>query len=207
MKTSETITKLTVALLAAQKAITFAAKDATNPHFKSKYANLESVIDAIKAPMNDNGIVFTQTFSAGDIGYLTLTTRLMHISGEYLEDTNSIPLQKNDAQGYGSAATYARRYALSAIAGLYQADDDGEEASKPRSVAKEVVSSYNIMPDDLEYLHIIIDAIEKSFKAQNNEELVSLLDGIEEQEWKVYVWSKLPSNIRSLIKKLKEAKK
>lgn len=132
MKTSESIAKLAPSLLAAQKAITFAAKDANNPHFKSKYADLESVIGAVKEHLNKNDIIFVQTFSPSASGFLNLTTRLMHSSGEWLQDEMSIPLQKNDAQGYGSAATYARRYALAAICGLYQADDDGTEAAKPQ---------------------------------------------------------------------------
>jgi len=131
MKTSESLVKFAPAFLKAQTAITFAAKDATNPHFKSKYADLESVIDAIKKSLNDNGIMFIQSFSPSDANRLSLTTRLMHESGEWIEDTLNMPLQKNDAQGYGSAATYSRRYALAAITGLYQADDDGNEAVKP----------------------------------------------------------------------------
>ena len=129
MKTSETIQKLSSALLKAQKEITFAEKDGKNPHFKSNYATLESVIDAIKPPLNNNEILFTQFFSDSESGFLCLTTRLIHApTGEYLQDTLKIPLIKNDPQSYGSAATYARRYALSAIVGLYQADDDANEA-------------------------------------------------------------------------------
>lgn len=131
MRTSDTLNKIAPALLSAQKQITFAAKDATNPHFKSKYADLESVIDAVKKPLNENGIMFIQSFSPSETGKLNLTTRLIHESGEWIEDELTMPLQKNDAQGYGSAATYSRRYALAAITGLYQADDDGNEASKP----------------------------------------------------------------------------
>lgn len=132
MKTSDSITSIAPALLKAQQAIAFAAKDSKNPAFKSTYANLESVIDAIKAPLNDNGVLFIQTFSPSQPGFLALTTRLMHTSGEWIEDEMTMPLQKQDAAGYGSAATYSRRYALSAITGLYQADDDGTEASKPQ---------------------------------------------------------------------------
>lgn len=131
MRTSQTLEKIAPALLNAQKQITFAEKNAKNPHFKNNYADLESVIDAIKKPLNDNGIMFLQTFSPSETGKLNLTTRLVHESGEWVEDELTMPLQKNDAQGYGSAATYSRRYALAAIVGLYQADDDGNEASKP----------------------------------------------------------------------------
>ena len=139
MKTSESITKLAPALLAAQKAITFAVMDTLNPHFKKKYADLPSVIDAIKVPLNDVGIVFVQSASPSEPGYLAMTTRLIHESGEWIEDTATIPLPKSDPQGYGSASTYARRYALAAITGLYQDDDDGNSASRkePPPNAKE----------------------------------------------------------------------
>jgi hypothetical protein len=136
MKTSDSISNIAAALLKAQQEITFAAKDSKNPAFKSTYANLESVIEAIKGPLNANGVVFMQTFSPSNPGFLALSTRLLHTSGEWIEDEMTVPLQKNDAQGYGSAATYSRRYALAAITGLYQADDDGQEAAKPQPVAK-----------------------------------------------------------------------
>lgn len=131
MKTSDSLTKLAPSLLAAQQAITFAVKDAKNPHLKNTYADLESIINAVKNPLNDNGIVFLQTFSPSEPGTLRLVTRLLHTSGEWIEDELTMPLQKNDAQGYGSAATYSRRYALAAITGLYQADDDGTAAVQP----------------------------------------------------------------------------
>lgn len=129
MKTSETITKIAEALLTAQKAISFAAKDAKNPHFKNTYADLPAVVNAVKPALNDAGIVFIQSGSPSDDGRLHLTTRLLHSSGEFLEDTLVMPLPKQDPQGYGSAMTYARRYALAAIAGLYQDDDDGNAGS------------------------------------------------------------------------------
>lgn len=151
MKTSQTVEKIAPALLKAQKEITFAIKDSTNPHFKSSYADLESVIEAIKKPLNNNGIIFIQSFSPSEAGKLNLTTRLMHESGEWIEDVLTMPLQKNDAQGYGSAATYSRRYALAAITGLYQADDDGNEASKPQVLNEmrvdELISLINVSSD------------------------------------------------------------
>ena len=138
MKTSESIKQLSAALLKAQRSITFASKDAKNPHFKSTYADLPAVIDAIKPALNDAGIVFLQTFSPSETGFIAVTTRLMHETGEWIEDTATVPLPKSDPQGYGSAATYARRYSLAAITGLYQDDDDGNAASntKPAQIAK-----------------------------------------------------------------------
>lgn len=159
MKTSQTVEKIAPALLKAQKEITFAVKDSTNPHFKSSYADLESVIEAIKKPLNDNGIIFIQSFSPSESGKLNLTTRLMHESGEWIEDELTMPLQKNDAQGYGSAATYSRRYALAAITGLYQADDDGNEASKPKTLSdnqqKELATQIKIA-DEIQKIGILL---------------------------------------------------
>lgn len=133
MKTSESLKAFAPAFLKAQSAITFAAKDATNPHFKNRYADLPAVIDAVKPALNKNGITFTQTPSPSETGFLALTTRLMHETGEFIEDTATLPLPKADPQGYGSAMTYARRYALASICGLFQDDDDGQAASGPVS--------------------------------------------------------------------------
>lgn len=144
MKTSDSISNIATALLKAQQEITFAAKDSKNPAFKSTYANLESVIEAVKGPLNTHGIAFVQSFSPSAPGFLALSTRLLHTSGEWIEDEMTVPLQKNDAQGYGSAATYSRRYALAAITGLYQADDDGQEAAKPR--AEPAPAKVDVMP-------------------------------------------------------------
>jgi hypothetical protein len=91
---------------------------------------LPSVIDAVKTALNDAGIVFLQTPSPSPDGMLYLTTRLLHESGEWIQDTATTPFPKQDPQGYGSAITYLRRYSLSAITGLYQDDDDGNAAAK-----------------------------------------------------------------------------
>lgn len=149
MKTSESISKIAPALLKAQKAITFAAKDATNPAFRSKYADLPSVIDAIKSALNDAGIVFIQTPSPSDAGMLFLTTRLLHESGEWIEDVATTPFAKHDPQGYGSAITYLRRYSLSSITGLYQDDDDGNAASKPEEKEYITADQITVIQDSL----------------------------------------------------------
>ena len=131
MKTSESITKIAPALLKAQAAIKFAVKGDENPFFKSKYAGLPTVILCVKDPLNLNGIAFLQTPTQSDPGALSLTTRLIHQSGEWIEDTATCPLPKADPQGYGSAMTYLRRYSLAAICGVYQDDDDGEATKHP----------------------------------------------------------------------------
>jgi len=195
MRTSDTITKIAPALIKAQKQITFAAKDAKNPHYNSKYANLESVIEAVKLPLNDNGIFFTQTFSPSEVGYLNLTTRLIHESGEYIEDTMNIPLQKNDAQGYGSAATYARRYALSSITGLFQADDDGQEAVKPNAM---MIAAQGYAKDILHY-----------YDADDLEQAYNIFADLDDSDMRIAVWNVLQPNskLRSALKKLADEKK
>lgn len=128
MKTSETITTIAAALLKAQAAMTFAAKNAKNPHFKSKYADLPAVIEAVKPALNNQGIVFVQGISGND-GGIVVTTRLMHTSGEWIEDALYLPVPQATAQAYGSAITYGRRYGLQSIVGLPADDDDGNSAS------------------------------------------------------------------------------
>ncbi len=144
MKTSENIELISAALVVAQNEIKYAAKDAQNPYLQNKYADLPSVIDAVKVALNNNGIVFIQTPGMMENMHLTLSTRLLHKSGQWIEGTTSMPLVKQDPQSYGSALTYARRYSLASITGLYQDDDDGysssnhAEANKPKpSISEE----------------------------------------------------------------------
>lgn len=127
MKSSETIGKLANALCVAQSQMGGAVKDSANPFFKSSYADLTSVIKAIKQPFVDNGLSYTQFPVTNEHG-IGVVTRLMHISGEWLEQEFYLPMVKRDPQAAGSAVTYARRYALQSIAGIPTADDDAEAA-------------------------------------------------------------------------------
>jgi len=127
MKTSESIAELATALHGAQEMMTAAIKDSSNPFFKSSYADLGSVIKAIKVAFSDNGLAYTQCPEMNEHG-VGVTTRIMHISGEWMESSLFLPMVKSDPQAAGSAITYARRYALQAIAGLPAADDDAEFA-------------------------------------------------------------------------------
>lgn len=127
MKTSESVAKIQAALIKAQSQMTGAVKDSSNPFFKSSYADLTSVIKAIKESWADNKIGFTQFPISTDQG-VGVRTRLMHDSGEWIEDEFVLPLPKYDPQSAGSAITYARRYALQSIAGIPAVDDDAELA-------------------------------------------------------------------------------
>ena len=127
MNSSESIKNLSAALVKAQASMGGAVKDSKNPFFKSSYADLTSVIMAIKEPFSKAGIAYTQ-FPTNDENRVGVVTRLMHESGEWLETSYTLPLVKSDPQSAGSAITYARRYALQSIAGIPTADDDAESA-------------------------------------------------------------------------------
>lgn len=135
VKQSETIANLAAAMAAAQSEMGAAIKGASNPFFKSKYADLGSVIQAIKAPFAAHGLSYVQFPVSGESS-VGVTTRLMHSSGEWLQQDYFIPLGKMDAQAAGSAITYARRYALQAIAGIPAEDDDGNAATQAAPVVE-----------------------------------------------------------------------
>lgn len=121
------IAKLAEALAKAQAEMHGAVKDGNNPHFRSKYATLEAVWDACREPLTKHGLAVIQTFDANDQGEYLLTT-LTHASGQYVTSRLKLYITKKDSQGLGSAITYARRYALAALVGVIQVDDDGNEA-------------------------------------------------------------------------------
>jgi hypothetical protein len=127
MKSSELINELANALCNAQGQMGGAVKDSSNPFFKSSYADLTSVIKATKQPFSDNGLSYTQFPVSNEHG-VGVSTRLMHVSGQWLEMEYTLPTVKKDPQASGSAITYARRYALQSIAGIPTADDDAESA-------------------------------------------------------------------------------
>ena len=129
MNKSETIGAIAAALAKAQSEMKNPAFDMQNPHFKNRYASLAAVRDAVVPIMSKHGIAVVQSLRSVDAGVECETT-LIHASGEWLADTLVLPVSKADAQGYGSAATYARRYSLMAFAGVVgDADDDGNAAA------------------------------------------------------------------------------
>lgn len=116
------------ALAAAQAEMGKALKQSSNPHFKSKYADLSSVMDACLPALNANGIAVVQTLTETEMGSRAMVTVLIHESGEKVECPIPLILGKNDMQGLGSAITYARRYGLMSLAGIAPEDDDGNAA-------------------------------------------------------------------------------
>jgi hypothetical protein len=129
MNKSETIAELAKALCKAQGDFGPLIKGATNPFFKSRYSDLASVIDVARAPLLENGLSFCQLTEKSEDGTIVVETVLLHTSGEWIAGTLRMALVKNDPQGYGSAFTYCRRYALQAILGLAAEDDDAESAA------------------------------------------------------------------------------
>jgi hypothetical protein len=125
MNKSESILKISVALLKAQKKIQSVTKDASNPYFKSKYADLASVINACKDELNSEGITVLQP-----VDEMYVETCLLHESGEYMSALTPIVCKsQNNPQDLGSAITYARRYGLQSFILLPAVDDDGEKAT------------------------------------------------------------------------------
>ena len=124
---SESIAALAAALSKAQADITGALKDSSNPFFKSKYADLASCWDACRKQLAANSLAVIQTTEVTEAGTVLVTT-LAHSSGEWMRGTLPVVTKDNGPQAQGSGITYARRYALAAIVGLAQIDDDAEAA-------------------------------------------------------------------------------
>ena len=137
MNKSESIAALAAALATAQGSMKGAVKDSANPFFKSKYADLASVVEAIRGAFSANGLSYIQTIQPSDRDEVRVETMILHSSGEWIScGVLALPVSKVDAQGYGSALTYARRYSLSAAVGVAPEDDDGNAATmaKPRQI-------------------------------------------------------------------------
>lgn len=139
MNQSETITSLAAAMAAAQPQIEGARKDSANPFFKSKYADLASVTAAVQ-PIFGFGLCYVQR-SHDRPDAAAIETIILHESGEWMSaGIVSVPVSKQDAQGFGSALTYARRYSLGAAFGIVPEDDDGNAAAKAAPVKPEAKS-------------------------------------------------------------------
>ena len=182
MNTSESIKSIAEALHKAQSEMGGAVKDSANPFFKSSYADLTSVIKAIKEPFSANGLSYTQ-FPTSDETSVGVVTRLMHKSGEWIEHSYMLPLVKRDPQSAGSAITYARRYALQSIAGIPTADDDAESAMLRTEKSKQ--DKYEDMIVDLmPSVQAIKDGIATDDLATANEAWSELTDVEKQLLWK-----------------------
>lgn len=137
MVISESIKDISAALINFQKTVVQPKKTSVNPFHKSKYAPLDSIIEAIKEPLAENNLSYTQSIvsSAQGVG---VETMIVHSSGEYIiHNPFYLPLQQQTPQGGASASTYARRYSLCAAFGIApEDDDDGNFASEQKQTKK-----------------------------------------------------------------------
>lgn len=132
MKISDEKKELFIALNRLQRDLRPASKDAINPHFKNKYSTYESTWEALREPLTENGLFAVQDIETQEKSVSILTT-VGHISGQYMEFGPLIlPVTKNDAQGFGSAISYGKRYALQAAFGITSGEDDDANYASQR---------------------------------------------------------------------------
>ncbi len=209
MNKSDGINELAAALVKAHAEIKGVVKSATNPFFKSKYADLASVVDAVKAPLLKHGIVIVQGVQDAEEG-VAVETMLLHTSGQWISSTLRLPASKQDAQGYGSACTYGRRYGLQAICGLPAEDDDGNAATATAPVAKSVaLQDWESLDDDTRKWHgTIEDGVRMVGETKSWKEAMATLEeqGLEATH-KVALWSRFNSKERAAMEPHKRQKK
>lgn len=212
MKTSDSIKEIATALSKAQASIHGAKKDTANPFFKSKYADLASVWDACREALTANGLSIVQMTDQSEKDEVIVETRILHSSGEFIEGRLALPVTKADAQGFGSALTYARRYALAAAVGVAPEEDDGNlaAAARPDTAARIVAAKVSPMQEHID----AFAALPKETQDVINEHAATLIHlhktggdmvgYIHQQEYddetKLALWTRLPSNVRSAIK-------
>jgi hypothetical protein len=219
MRTSDAIDALAAALALAQADIRPALKDANNPAFNSKYADLSAVFDAVRPALAKHGLSVVQMPEHSDDALLHLTTRVCHKSGQWIEGTMSIPVSKVNAHGYGSAITYARRYALSAALGVVaDEDDDGNKASETASPAARIAASnstaratadeaFNDLPPEAQAVvrEWAMEVIAHVEGGRPDLAVAFATEKCEVAEDKLALWSQLPANIRAAFKKAERA--
>lgn len=192
MDRSESIKEIATALSKAQKLMEGASKDKTNPFFKAKYADLASVKEAIREPLADNGLSYTQIVHDDPLA-AKIETVVMHSSGEWFSNgILSVPVSKNDAQGFGSAITYARRYSLQAAFGVAPEDDDRNAAVQAKPTVSKIPSAIQnkVHEDTLRYL-----------ESGDEVGMMETWHGFGADE-KAVLWGLFNSQQRSAIKKL-----
>lgn len=130
MRTSDQINELATALALAQAEMKNAKLNKQNPHFKSRYADLAEIRDAVTPALTKNGLAIVQGIDTSDDGKLLVSTRLLHKSGQWIE--SRFPISYDKPQAMGSAITYGRRYTLSAICNIAADEDDDAEVAQSR---------------------------------------------------------------------------
>lgn len=142
MRSSDSIAAIAPALVAASGELSPVGKDATNPAFRNRYATLDAIMEQVRPVLARHGLAVMHSVThpetdGGRVVGLSIETRLLHRSGEWMANMVTLPVEKPTAQGAGSAISYGRRYGLSALLGLTAEDDDGQSASAPAKRAPE----------------------------------------------------------------------
>ena len=164
---SMTKSNIAKAFVAAQKGFAPALKTSTNPHFRSKYADLAACVEAVIDSLNANGIALVQHTHECEGGVMVETV-FLHESGESMSGGKLfVPASKHDAQGYGSALSYARRYSLMAACGIAPEDDDGNAATRSAPTRQAKASTKPYSAEDLKTTLDYVDVAE-SPKALHN---------------------------------------
>ncbi len=216
MNKSESVKNIAAALCKAQAELKNPSLDSVNPHFKSKFASLANIRNTITAVFTKHGLSMLQNVTSSDKA-VGCSTMLLHESGEWMEsDTIWVPVEKVNAQGFGSATTYARRYSESAFSNTVgDDDDDGNAASAP---AKKELSAVrpnsagedfwaNAKGEEREYLQISLSQIRDLLNADTPAEASQQFYAMRDMEEQSAVWSQLGSKERAAIKQHKpEAK-
>jgi len=159
---------IATAFVKAQRDFAPALKTSTNPHFKSKYADLAACVEAVIDALNTNGIAMIQRTHDDQTG-VTVETVFIHESGETIESGRlHVPAAKNDPQGYCSALTYARRYSLMAACGIAPEDDDGNSASrkpKNQTLTDSAVADFVATISGSETMDVLKNAFAEAYRA------------------------------------------
>jgi hypothetical protein len=193
---SEQINELAAAMAKVQSKLTGAVKDSANPFFKSKYADLNSCWDACRKVLTDNGLAVIQTTDVNDFGPVLLTT-LMHTSGQWIRGALPIKAKDDGPQAQGSGITYARRYALAAIVGLVQVDDDAEAAQGRGDDRQSSAARAAATRNTNQYAKAVMDAVDKDDVSN----LKSLLREVREsgEDAAISLWASLPTPVKNYI--------
>lgn len=195
---------IATALVKAQKGFAPALKTSANPFFKSKYADLAICVEAVMDSLNANGIALVQQCHESESGVI-VSTVFVHESGEMLDCGKlHVPASKNDAQGYGSALTYARRYSLMAACGIAPEDDDGNAASKPKPVAQSVPKDiWDTMTKEKQAdLQGVADTV-RGLLDTDMALAIGCLKDVTDVDEKAALWSRFDSKERAAIKAYK----
>lgn len=187
MKQSESLSKIAAALLEAQKNMGMAVKAAKNPFFKSKFADLNSVREAVMPALNESGISVLQLMVNED-GRNFVRTTLMHNSGEFISsDTEVVVAKASDPQALGSAISYARRYGLQAMLCVGAEDDDGERAmsraSSEDASPKAQPAAVATTSASTEQSKTTRSSFKNSNKAKKTDEVAESVPSSDEGEW------------------------